>query len=176
MKIKLYFEWKNCRVTPQSFFDKLIVSQLVSSSPDILMNPKKKLHKSAQLVPVLSQMNTIHTVLPYFHSDSILIRTSFMSSTPLSIAGLDLIILISFGEEYKYGASHDTTFSSLLSFHPAKIHIFSSKPCYYISPSCVLPLMCDRVSHSKNPQAKYVYFSFILIFRFERAVGNRNNS
>jgi hypothetical protein len=53
---------------------------------------------------------------------------------------LDLFIIISFGEEYKFEATHSAVFSNLLPFHFSSAQIFSSAPCFQI-PSVLLGFM-----------------------------------
>jgi hypothetical protein len=58
-------------VTPRGkvFLDKLTVRSASQESPRPLFNPKvhHRVHKSQPPVPILSQMNSVHILLPYFH-------------------------------------------------------------------------------------------------------------
>jgi hypothetical protein len=58
-------------------------------------------------------------------------------------------LILKTGERYEYEAPHYAIFSSLLSFYPSKVHIFSLTPFLK-----TLPLKPDQVIHPYKTKSK----------------------
>jgi hypothetical protein len=144
------------------------------------------LHKSPPFVPVLIQINTVHTTPIYFshmHFNTILpptfrfcwwshpssLRTKIlyvfifspMRATWLTHFFLDLILII-FGKEYKLWSSSFCNFSILLFFNLSRVEILSLMPCLQTLNLCSSCIFRDQVSHPYKTRGKIIlsYFSF----------------
>jgi hypothetical protein len=75
---------------------------------------------------------------------------------------LDLIVLIIFGEEYKYAAPHHASFSNLLSFHLSLIK-YSPQTLFSATLSlCSSLIVRDQLSHPYKKKLREKY-SFIYL-------------
>lgn len=150
------------------------------------MQPKVY-HRISPPVSILSRMNPIHTLTPYFFQvifNIILPSTHKFSKWPLLFAFSDkyfvrishfahvcytarpthspcLINFITFRDEYNYEAPHNTLFSGLLLLSPSYVWIFSSPPCFQRPPISFLPSCQKTIEISPIKQRVKLIYVFL---------------
>jgi len=144
--------------------------------PHLVWNPQVHycVHKAMPLVHIVSQMNPVDTLPPYFpkiHPNIVLcafLISPMCTACPAHLILLDLITQIMFGEVYKL---QSFSFCSLL--QPPTIAsclgpslLLSTLFSYTLNPSSSL-VMRDQVSHPHKTAGK-ISILYILIFEFFR--------